>query len=172
MRCAPHTSSGTSATASGHPAENPCPRSCREAEERRPSFPHSLPNTTGRASDAPRTPPCIPSRRKIASGSSRSALREHPTSSPISECGCSRPASLPGRRASPTGTCWSARRTERRSPRRRRCTASATASARPSRRHWRRRTIPRRSILFLNLICRCWPSRRHNLELQNGQRTA
>ena len=27
--------------------------------------------------------------------------------------------------------------------------------ARPSRRHWRRRTI-RRSILFLNLICRCW----------------
>lgn len=83
MRCVPHTSSGTtSATASGHPAETPCPRSCREAEERRPSFPHSLPNTTGRASDAPRTPPCIPSRRKIASGSSRSALRERHTSSP------------------------------------------------------------------------------------------
>lgn len=116
--------------------------------------------------------PCIPSRRKIASGSSRSALREHPTSSPISECGCSRPASLPGRRASPTGTFWNKRRTGRRSPRRRRCAASATASARPSRRHWRRRTIPRRNILFLNLICRYWPSRRHNLELQNGQRTA
>ena len=172
MRCAPHTSSGTSATASGHPAENPCPRSCREAEERRPSFPDSSQNITDRAPSAPPMARGIPSRREIASGSSRSALREHPTSSPISECGCSRPASLPGHRASRTGTFWNKRRTGRRSPRRRRCAASVTASARPSRRHWRRRTIPRRSILFLNLICRCWPSRRHNLELQSGQRTA